>query len=155
MAAGGSVAGVYPGQVKAGERAREVYFGHRVRGGRGVCARRDGGLGRRLEWAEAAAGGTAELCLSAGALLDRSQSAQEAESGEATGRSFLGRRLRAAGVRGQYETKLTAASWIGEHVVEGRAVLPATGHLELMLEAGAEILEQAVCWKMWCCSRRW
>jgi NADPH:quinone reductase-like Zn-dependent oxidoreductase/acyl carrier protein len=65
--------------------------------------------------------------------------AQQGESGEATGRSFLGRRLRTAGVRGQYETKLDAASWIGEHVVEGQVVLPATGHLELMLEAGAEL----------------
>ncbi len=60
--------------------------------------------------------------------------------GEPTGRALLGHRLRAAGVAGQYESQLLAASWIGEHVVEGRAVLPATGHLELMLEAGAETL---------------
>jgi NADPH:quinone reductase-like Zn-dependent oxidoreductase/NADP-dependent 3-hydroxy acid dehydrogenase YdfG/acyl carrier protein len=62
------------------------------------------------------------------------------ESGEPTGRAMLGRRLRTAGVRGQYESLLSAAGWIGEHVVEDRVVLPATGHLELMLEAGAEIL---------------
>jgi acyl transferase domain-containing protein len=63
----------------------------------------------------------------------------ERESGERTGRGLLGRRLRAAGVRGQYESLLSAKSWIGEHVVEGRVVLPATGHLELMLEAAAEV----------------
>ncbi len=61
-------------------------------------------------------------------------------SGEPTRRALLGYRLRAAGVAGQYEAQLLASGWIGEHVVEGRAVLPATGHLELMLEAGAELL---------------
>jgi myxalamid-type polyketide synthase MxaB len=62
------------------------------------------------------------------------------ESGEATGRGMLGRKLRVAGMRGQYETRLSSTSWVGEHVVEGRVILPATGHLELMLEAGAETL---------------
>ncbi len=64
-------------------------------------------------------------------------------TGEATGRKLLGRRLRAAGVRAQFETELSvegSTSWIREHVVQGRAVLPATGHLELMLEAAAEAL---------------
>jgi acyl transferase domain-containing protein/acyl carrier protein len=63
--------------------------------------------------------------------------------GEATGRPLLGRRLRAAGVRGQFETELSAdgaLGWIAEHVVEGRPVFPATAHLELMLEAGAEVM---------------
>ena len=65
---------------------------------------------------------------------------RDEESGELTGRGMLGRRLRVAGMRGQYETRLSAASWVGEHEVEGRVILPATGHLELMLEAGAETL---------------
>jgi len=64
----------------------------------------------------------------------------EWERGERTGRGLLGSRLRTAGVAGQYETQLREASWIGEHRVGGRAVLPATGHVELMLEAGAEVL---------------
>jgi acyl transferase domain-containing protein len=62
------------------------------------------------------------------------------EQGELTGRGMLGRRLRVAGMRGQYETGLSSTGWVGEHVVEGRVILPATGHLELMLEAGAEVL---------------
>jgi acyl transferase domain-containing protein/NAD(P)-dependent dehydrogenase (short-subunit alcohol dehydrogenase family)/SAM-dependent methyltransferase/acyl carrier protein len=61
-----------------------------------------------------------------------------AESGTVTGRPMLGRRLRSAGVRAQFETSLTAASWIGEHVVQGQVLLPATGHVELMLEAASE-----------------
>jgi acyl transferase domain-containing protein/acyl carrier protein len=60
------------------------------------------------------------------------------DSGRPTGRGMLGRRLRTAGVRGQFETLLLESSWIGEHRVDGVAVLPAAGHLELMLEAGAE-----------------
>jgi acyl transferase domain-containing protein len=58
-----------------------------------------------------------------------------AESGEATGRGMLGRRLRVAGMRAQYESRVSSASWVGEHVVGGRVILPATGHMELMLEA--------------------
>jgi phthiocerol/phenolphthiocerol synthesis type-I polyketide synthase C len=65
------------------------------------------------------------------------------EIGDATGRGMLGRRLRVAGVRAQYETRLQPDSWIGEHEVEGEAVLPATGHIELMLEAGADTLGMA------------
>jgi 3-oxoacyl-(acyl-carrier-protein) synthase/NADPH:quinone reductase-like Zn-dependent oxidoreductase/SAM-dependent methyltransferase/NAD(P)-dependent dehydrogenase (short-subunit alcohol dehydrogenase family) len=61
-------------------------------------------------------------------------------SGVATDRPMLGRRMRSAGVRGQYEANLSATSWIGEHGVEGQVVLPATGHLELMLEAASEAL---------------
>ena len=66
--------------------------------------------------------------------------AEKVTSGEPTGRGLLGSRLRLAGVVGQYETQLRESSWIGEHRVGGRAVLPATGHVELMLEAGAEVL---------------
>ena len=66
--------------------------------------------------------------------------AEKGLSGEPTGRGLLGSRLRLAGVVGQYETQLRESSWIGEHRVGGRAVLPATGHVELMLEAGAEVL---------------
>jgi acyl transferase domain-containing protein/NADPH:quinone reductase-like Zn-dependent oxidoreductase/acyl carrier protein len=71
------------------------------------------------------------------------QSAGRKASGKSTGRPLLGRKLRAAGVRGQFETDLGLTgetSWIGEHVVEGRPVFPATAHLELMLEAGTEII---------------
>ena len=63
---------------------------------------------------------------------------EEDRSGEATGQGMLGRRLRSAGVRGHFETMLEASSWVGEHRVEGRVVLPATGHVELMLEAAEE-----------------
>jgi acyl transferase domain-containing protein/NADPH:quinone reductase-like Zn-dependent oxidoreductase/acyl carrier protein len=66
--------------------------------------------------------------------------AEKETSGEPTGRGLLGSRLRLAGVVGQYETQLRESSWIGEHRVGGGAVLPATGHVELMLEAGAEVL---------------
>ncbi len=68
-------------------------------------------------------------------------------AGETTGRKLLGRRLRAAGVRAQFETEMApqgATNWIAEHRVQGRAVLPATGHLELMLEAAAEVFEPGV-----------
>ena len=65
-------------------------------------------------------------------------------AGQTTGCKLLGRRLRAAGVRAQFETELSPqgpTKWIAEHRVQGRAVLPATGHLELMLEAAAEVFE--------------
>lgn len=74
------------------------------------------------------------------------QSAKRKIDGKATGRPLLGRRLRAAGVRGQFETDLqltSETSWIGDHIVEGRPVFPATAHLELMLEAGAEVIGSA------------
>ncbi len=64
-------------------------------------------------------------------------------AGEATGSRLLGRRLRTAGVQGQFEVELAlegSASWISEHVFDGHPVLPLTGHLELMLQAGAEVL---------------
>jgi len=54
----------------------------------------------------------------------------------ATGNGMLGQPLCVAGVRALYESQLSEQIWIGEHMVEGRPVLPATGHLELMLEAG-------------------
>ncbi len=62
--------------------------------------------------------------------------------GDPTNRSMLGRRLRAAGVQAQFETDMALQgrmSWIGEHVLQDYAVLPLTGHLELMLEAAAEV----------------
>ena len=71
------------------------------------------------------------------------QAGKSQAQGVATGRPLLGRRLRAAGVRGQFETELSidgALSWIDEHVVGGRPVFPGTAHIELMLEAGAETL---------------
>lgn len=63
--------------------------------------------------------------------------------GKATGRVLLGDHLHVAGVKAQFETQLSlqeATSWIGEHVVEGSPVFPATGHLEMMLEAAAEVM---------------
>jgi acyl transferase domain-containing protein/NADPH:quinone reductase-like Zn-dependent oxidoreductase/NAD(P)-dependent dehydrogenase (short-subunit alcohol dehydrogenase family)/SAM-dependent methyltransferase/acyl carrier protein len=64
-------------------------------------------------------------------------------SSAAVSGKLLGYRLRAAGVRAQYETELSLegeTDWIGSHLVGDRAILPATGHLELMLEAGREVL---------------
>ena len=64
-------------------------------------------------------------------------------AGEATGRILLGSRLPVAGVGAQFQTELSvegANSWISEHVMGGRTVFPLTGHIELMLEAGAEAL---------------
>ena len=71
------------------------------------------------------------------------QKRKREQIGEPTGRKLLGMRLRTAGVRAQYQSEVGAESgqaWIAEHLVEGRAVLPATGHLELMLEAATELL---------------
>jgi acyl transferase domain-containing protein/NAD(P)-dependent dehydrogenase (short-subunit alcohol dehydrogenase family)/acyl carrier protein len=136
---GVSAEGVYAGQVKAGERTRNTVSGTASEVAVEFVS------GATVDWAGYWSGRKLRRVALPTYAFQRERywieasAAQEAESGEATGRSFLGRRLRTAGVRGQYETKLTAASWIGEHVVEGRAVLPATGHLELMLEAGAEI----------------
>ncbi|HEX3662578.1 MAG TPA: SDR family NAD(P)-dependent oxidoreductase [Acidobacteriaceae bacterium] len=64
-------------------------------------------------------------------------------AGEPARGALLGRRLQVAGVRAQYEARLRSDDWIGEHEVEGEAVLPATGHMELMLEAGVELLGTA------------
>jgi acyl transferase domain-containing protein/NADPH:quinone reductase-like Zn-dependent oxidoreductase/acyl carrier protein len=69
-------------------------------------------------------------------------SSPQAETGEPTGQALLGRRLPVAGVRAQFASVLSAEGWIGEHVVQGRVVLPATGHLELMLEAGVAAFAQ-------------
>ncbi|WP_158750014.1 SDR family NAD(P)-dependent oxidoreductase [Acidobacterium sp. S8] len=71
------------------------------------------------------------------------QSSRQEIAGMTTGHALLGNRLRAAGVKGQFESVLMltgATSWIGEHIVEGQPVLPATAHLELMMEATAEIV---------------
>jgi len=63
-------------------------------------------------------------------------------TGKATGYGLLGNRLPMAGVRAVFETQLSvdgATDWIGDHVLDGRAVFPLTGYVELMLEAGQEI----------------
>jgi NADPH:quinone reductase-like Zn-dependent oxidoreductase/short-subunit dehydrogenase/acyl carrier protein len=63
-------------------------------------------------------------------------------AGKATGRGLLGNRLQVAGLRAVFETQLSvdgATGWIGDHVLDGRAVFPLTGYAELMLEAGEEI----------------
>ena len=50
---------------------------------------------------------------------------------------LLGRRLRSALEAEQYETELRGgAGWVEEHRVGGRAVLPAAGLLEMLLETG-------------------
>ena len=59
---------------------------------------------------------------------------------EAEGGSYplLGRRVRSALETEQYETDLRGgAGWVEEHRVEGRAVLPAAGWLEMLLETGS------------------
>ncbi|WP_263360189.1 polyketide synthase family protein, partial [Acidicapsa ligni] len=64
-------------------------------------------------------------------------------AGRVTQGKLLGYRLRAAGVRAQYDTELSlegTTAWIGDHIVADHAILPATGHLELMLEAASELL---------------
>jgi acyl transferase domain-containing protein/acyl carrier protein len=61
------------------------------------------------------------------------------QSEGAEGGRLLGRKLEVAGVGGQWETKLRESGWVSEHRVEGEAVLPATGHVELMLEASAAL----------------
>ncbi len=139
---GESLPSVHRGAVKAGQRAGSASLPAEMpaaAGGRAVCARRDHRLGGASGGTQAASRSAAGICIPTRALLDRGR-LQKQRCGEPTGRALLGHRLRAAGVAGQYETQLRAASWIGEHVVEGRAVLPATGHLELMLEVGAETL---------------
>ncbi len=136
---GVSAEGIYTGQVRAGERARKTVSGTASEMAAEFVR------GATVDWAGAWSGRKLRRVALPSYAFQRERywiqasAAQPGESGEATGRSFLGRRLRTAGVRGQYETKLDAASWIGEHVVEGRVVLPATGHVELMLEAGAEL----------------
>ncbi len=136
---GVSAEGVYAGQVRAGERARKTVSGTASEMAEEFVR------GATVDWAGQWSGRKLRRVALPAYAFQRERywiaasAAQPAESGEATGRSFLGRRLRTAGVRGQYETRLDAASWIGEHVVEGRVVLPATGHVELMLEAGAEL----------------
>ena len=136
---GVGVEGVYTGQVRAGERARKTLSGTASEMAEEFV--RSAAVDWGSEWSDRKLRRVAlpGYAFQRERYWIEASAAQQAESGEATGRSFLGRRLRTAGVRGQYETRLDAASWIGEHVVEGRVVLPATGHVELMLEAGAEI----------------
>ena len=142
--AGGSVAGVHRGAVKAGQRSSQAVLDERapaaavaeqfVHGARMDCAMGASGLG---------SGRKPVRVLLPGYVFQRERYWIEAKGkavdGEPTGRALLGHRLRAAGVAGQYEASLRSSSWIGEHGVEGRAVLPGTGHIELMLEAGAEV----------------
>ena len=140
---GDSAAGVHGGQVSAGRRASGAVLGGQLR--REVAAdfvqRRDDGLGGAQGWTEAASGEPADATRSNGSATgSRAARRQRAESGEsvraavfwassAHGRSA--RSVRDAAARGELDRRAC---------VEGRAVLPATGHLELMLEAGAEVL---------------
>ena len=147
--AGESVSGVHRGAVKAGQRSSQAVLDGRVpaaavaeqfvHGARIDCAMGASGLG---------SGRKPCRVLLPGYVFQRERYWIEAEGkavdGEPTGRALLGHRLRAAGVAGQYEASLRSSSWIGEHGVEGRAVLPGTGHIELMLEAGAEVFGSRV-----------
>ncbi len=141
---GDSVSGVHGGHVSVGRRASGAVLG-RAASAAEVAA----GFvqGESIDWAERK--GDRKLrrvSLPTYAFqrerywIESGEAPVEREQGERTGRGLLGSRLRTAGVAGQYETHLREASWIGEHRVQGRAVLPATGHVELMLEAGAEVL---------------
>ena len=141
---GDSVSGVHGGHVSVGRRASGA-----VLGGAASAAEVAAGFvqGESIDWSERK--GDRKLrrvSLPTYAFqrerywIESGEAPVEREQGERTGRGLLGSRLRSAGVAGQYETQLREASWIGEHRVGGRAVLPATGHVELMLEAGAEVL---------------
>ncbi len=142
---GESPEGVYVGRVSAGQR---VWNGLADAAGSAATVAAEFVHGVAMDWAARWSGRKLRRVALPTYAFQRERywiepnAAAEAESGEATQRNLLGRRLRTAGVRGQYETKLSAASWIGEHVVEGHVVLPMTGHLELMLEAGAEAFAQ-------------
>ncbi|MBS1799662.1 MAG: polyketide synthase dehydratase domain-containing protein, partial [Acidobacteria bacterium] len=144
--AGEELEGVYCGRVSASERSRAA----RRLSASATCAEVAEGFvqGAGVDWAERAAGRVLRRVGLPTYAFERErywvEATAEAEWGEASGGSLLGRRLRSAGVRAQYETRLEAESWVGEHAVEGRAVLPATGHLELMLEAAAELGESGV-----------
>ncbi len=141
---GDSVSGVHGGHVSVGRRASDA-----VLGGEASAAEVAAGFvqGESIAWVERK--GDRKLrrvSLPTYAFqrerywIESGEAPVEREQGERTGRGLLGSRLGTAGVAGQYETHLREASWIGEHRVQGRAVLPATGHVELMLEAGAEVL---------------
>jgi acyl transferase domain-containing protein/NADPH:quinone reductase-like Zn-dependent oxidoreductase/acyl carrier protein len=137
----GEASGVHRGQVSASERSR---------GGSGLstsapCAEVAEGFvrGAVVDWRERAGGRVLRRVALPTYAFERErywvEATAELEAGEPSGGAMLGRRLRSAGVRAQYETRLEAESWVGEHVVNGRVVLPATGHVELMLEAAAEL----------------
>jgi acyl transferase domain-containing protein/NADPH:quinone reductase-like Zn-dependent oxidoreductase/short-subunit dehydrogenase/acyl carrier protein len=136
--AGESGSGVYRGTVRAGQRAEAV-----TAAGLPEAVAERFVRGGSVDWTAVAAGRKLPRVALPGYAFQRERYwidvVERPASGEPTGRALLGHRLRAAGVAGQYEAQLRASSWIGEHVVEGRVVLPATGHLELMLEAGAEL----------------
>ena len=143
--AGESVSGVHRGAVKAGQHAADAVLD--AQPPTAVVAEQFV-HGAKVDWAKRASGLASVRKLRRVALPGYAfqrerywiEAGGKAVDGEPTGRALLGHRLRAAGVAGQYEARLRAASWIGEHVVASSAVLPATGHIELMLEAGAEIL---------------
>ena len=141
---GASAAGVHGGHVSVGRRASGA-----VLGGEASAAEIAAGFvqGESIDWlARKGDRKLRRVSLPTYAFqrerywIESGDAPVERERGERTGRGLLGSRLRTAGVAGQYETQLREASWIGEHRVSGRAVLPATGHVELMLEAGAEVL---------------
>jgi acyl transferase domain-containing protein len=139
--AGASAPGVYRGAVKAGQPAAHAVLDATAPA---AVVAEQFVHGARVDWVKRASGRKLRRVVLPGCAFQRERYWIDAENkaadGEPTGRALLGHRLRAAGVAGQYEARLRAASWIGEHVVEASAVLPGTGHLELMLEAGAEVL---------------
>ena len=141
---GDSVVGVHGGHVSVGRRASGAVLGRAL-----SAAEVAAGFvqGESIAWSERKADRKLRrVSLPRYAFqrerywIESGEASVEREQGERTGRGLLGSRLRSAGVAGQYETQLREVSWIGEHRVGGRAVLPATGHVELMLEAGAEVL---------------
>ena len=96
---GVSVAGVYAGQERAGDRARESISGTASE----VAA--EFVRGATVEWAGHWSGRKQQRVALPTYAFQRERywieasASQQAESGEATGRSFLGRLLRSAGVR--------------------------------------------------------
>ena len=137
----GEASEVYRGQVSASERSRG---GSRL-GTSARCAEVAEGFvrGAVVDWSERAFDRKLRRVGLPTYAFERErywvEATAEPEWGEPSGGAMLGRRLRSAGVRSQYETRLDASGWVGEHVVDGRVVLPATGHLELMLEAAADL----------------
>jgi acyl transferase domain-containing protein len=133
--AGASAPGVHRGTVKAGHRSAHAALESSVA--------EQFVQGTKIDWAQRASGRNPRRVALPGYAFQRErywiEPTPKTVDGQPTGRALLGHRLRAAGVAGQYEAHLQATSWIGEHVVEGKAVLPGTGHLELMLEAAADV----------------
>jgi acyl transferase domain-containing protein/NADPH:quinone reductase-like Zn-dependent oxidoreductase/NAD(P)-dependent dehydrogenase (short-subunit alcohol dehydrogenase family)/SAM-dependent methyltransferase/acyl carrier protein len=133
--------GVSSGQVSASQRSR----GGSQLGASATCTEVAEGFvrGALVDWAERMLGRKLRRVSLPTYAFERErywvEATAELEVGEPSGGAMLGRKLRSAGVRAQYETRLESSGWVGEHVVDGRVVLPATGHLELMLEAAAEL----------------